>query len=397
VTIAYISDSRYLVTEGGGVWTKTSHFAGAGWKRGLDNVPGLVLVGRASVTSVADAIAAGAFEVECEAFTALPDFRGGLGLLGRLPSFFSAVNYAVRQNDRVLCRLPGASGLVAVLLGRLNRRWIGCEVVGDVRDVELGSKPSKIGSALGRVAAFLTRFAVRQADAVRYMTKATLQNSYPAARGAQVVGFSSVTLDSFWFEKQWAPHSPRVPVLLNVGTMEKSYKGQDSLIRLVSRLRQSGVDARLNLVGEGRHRGELEHLAFTLGVADLVEFKGYVRDRNVMRELMIESDLFLLPSLTEGLPRALLEAMAVGVPSVASRAGGCVELLSADFTVEVGDESSLYIKVRDMIGADWQLACQVSSYNRRVALEYSVESLLPLKEEWRAIVSGKGGASPLEV
>ena len=83
--------------------------------------------------------------------------------------------------------------------------------------------------------------------------------------------------------------------------------------------------ARLVLVGEGPQRAELQALAQQLGVATDVEFTGYLSNPG---DRLKEFDLFALSSDTEQLPMALLEAMALGLPVVATRVGDIEAVLS---------------------------------------------------------------------
>ncbi len=92
-------------------------------------------------------------------------------------------------------------------------------------------------------------------------------------------------------------------------------------------------DASLVLVGEGDQRAELELLTKTLGVQDQVHFGGFRPDR---LEWMRGFDLFVLPSREEGIPRCLLEAMALGVPVLASDIPGNRDL------VQDGDTGILF-------------------------------------------------------
>lgn len=89
--------------------------------------------------------------------------------------------------------------------------------------------------------------------------------------------------------------------------------------RLVPR---SGL--RLVLVGEGGERDQLQALAESLGIRNQVSFLG---NRDDIPDLLAAFDVFVLPSLSEGMSHALLEAMAAGLPVVASRVGGNVEAI----------------------------------------------------------------------
>lgn len=96
-------------------------------------------------------------------------------------------------------------------------------------------------------------------------------------------------------------------------------KGLEFLLRAVSTLGDAGRHVRLVLIGDGPERQSLEKLSMEPGLSGRVIFTGFLRDAE---EAISALDLFVLPSLTEGTPMALLEAMAVGVPVVASAVGG---------------------------------------------------------------------------
>jgi glycosyltransferase involved in cell wall biosynthesis len=102
-------------------------------------------------------------------------------------------------------------------------------------------------------------------------------------------------------------------------------KGFEFLIKASADLVAEGRNIQLVIMGEGELRNDLEHMAAVRGLGDRLLLPGYVP--NAKRFLSFLG-LFTMPSLTEGLPMVLLEAMAAGVPIVASRVGGIPEVLS---------------------------------------------------------------------
>jgi sugar transferase (PEP-CTERM/EpsH1 system associated) len=106
-----------------------------------------------------------------------------------------------------------------------------------------------------------------------------------------------------------------------VGTVGRlaEIKCHDVLLRAFARLVETIAAARLLLVGDGPRRAELQSLAARLGIADRVRFAGYQPDPENYLRLM---DVFALTSRSEGMPLAVLEAWAAGVPVVATRVGG---------------------------------------------------------------------------
>lgn len=110
------------------------------------------------------------------------------------------------------------------------------------------------------------------------------------------------------------------PTLLYLGRLKK-YKRVDLPLRALARLRKDGVAAHMVIAGMGDHRGELEALAESLGVADVVEFAGFVSEER-KRELFRRCWVHVLASPKEGWGISNMEAAACGTPTVASDSPG---------------------------------------------------------------------------
>jgi len=149
-------------------------------------------------------------------------------------------------------------------------------------------------------------------------------------------------------------------------------------------------DAHLCIVGDGPRARELEALARSSGVSGRVHAIGFRRD---IYDYIAHCDALLMPSLHEGLPYTLLEAMALGVPIVASRVGGLAEVLADGSTallVEPGNAAALAAAVRrlrsepalrDSIGARAQ-----SLQREKYSVDAMVQSYLDVyREAWRAM------------
>lgn len=116
------------------------------------------------------------------------------------------------------------------------------------------------------------------------------------------------------------------PVIVSVGSLRR-VKGHDVLLRAFTHVRSADATARLVLIGDGPERERLEALSHELGIAQSVIFKGWLEPHHV-REHLNRASVFAFPSRHEGLGLALLEAMAAGVPCVASRVGGIPEVIT---------------------------------------------------------------------
>lgn len=115
--------------------------------------------------------------------------------------------------------------------------------------------------------------------------------------------------------------------LLAVGSLSKR-KGFDYLVRAAAQLHARGVDAVVEILGDGEERANLRALATELGIADRVELRGH-QPFSAVREAMNRATVLVHPSdgLGDGLPNVVREAMALGAPVVASEVAGIPDAL----------------------------------------------------------------------
>ena len=127
------------------------------------------------------------------------------------------------------------------------------------------------------------------------------------------------------------------PVILSVARLDprERYKGVDHLIEALPAVRQAVPGARLRIVGSGGDLHRLVALAEQKGVADAVEFAGFVDDQQ-LREAYRDCTLFALPSCAEGFGIVFLEAMARGKPCLGARAGAVPEIIDQTSGVLAG-------------------------------------------------------------
>ena len=118
-------------------------------------------------------------------------------------------------------------------------------------------------------------------------------------------------------------------------------KGPEVAVRALAEAVRTGVDASLSVVGEGPERANLERLAAREGVRDRVRFEGYRPDPETWLRGV---DVLVRPSVTEGMPLGVLEAMAAGVVVVASDVPGNASLVrdgDSGLLVRTGDHAAL--------------------------------------------------------
>ncbi len=136
-----------------------------------------------------------------------------------------------------------------------------------------------------------------------------------------------VDVDEFAYRRgQRRPNS-----IVTVGRLDE-IKGFDYLIRACSQLKEKGVDVTCDIIGEGEQRSSLERLITDLGLEQHVHLLGVMSQEEV-RQRIQEAEIFALPSIPDrngnmdGIPVALMEAMALGTPAISTRVSGIPELI----------------------------------------------------------------------
>jgi glycosyltransferase involved in cell wall biosynthesis len=185
------------------------------------------------------------------------------------------------------------------------------------------------------------------------------------------------------------PPRPGPTMLISVARLE-AVKNHDLLFDALRRLIDQGEDVRLRLVGEGPLRPACEARCHALGIADRVEFLGY---RDDVPALLADSDIAVLTSIKEGIPRAVLEAMAMGLPVVATNVVGTREAVRHEdtgFLVELGDVAGLAAAIA-RLAHDPALRARLGARGRAVAVAEFDEG--PIVETLREIYAARLRAS----
>jgi glycosyltransferase involved in cell wall biosynthesis len=186
----------------------------------------------------------------------------------------------------------------------------------------------------------------------------------------------------------------RGPTLGTIGRLDP-VKNQEALLEAFARLRQRHAGLQLVIVGDGPLRGHLQSRARSLGVAGDVTFTG---SRTDTPELLRSFDVFVLPSVNEGISNTILEAMACGVPVVASGVGGNPELVvdgACGSLYDPADPQTLQQAILPYLGDPALRERQGRAARERVVQNFSLHSMvgryLALYDELLAASPARGG------
>ena len=232
----------------------------------------------------------------------------------------------------------------AGVLGRLAAKWTGGPAIvhtyhGKVEELE------RRRSLVSRAYVASERRAAGMAHALIAVGKAVEEHLLKMGVGTpeqfRVIP-NGIDLEWFESEGEWSrPEGLRGHPLIGCVCSLTREKGVDVLLQAIGRLVGRYPELQVCVVGDGPLRADLEHEARELGIGERVMFVGITAD---VRPWLAASDLFVLPSRSEGTPRALLEAMAMGTAVVATRTGGTPEIVEdgvSGMLVEAEDASGL--------------------------------------------------------
>ncbi len=264
-----------------------------------------------------------------------------------------------------VCRFPSVPAYAAAAAASGAGIPVFAECMGDAWDASWNHGLS--GKLLAPYYHLSMKKWVRRADYALYVTESTLQKRYPCPRRSAAA--SNVSLpdrdgrDLLRSRLSRADRmDPSRPVLLSAGAPDNPSKGYDTVIRALPLLKAAGIDARYRIAGPGSG-DRLTALAKSLGAEDRLELLGELTPGE-MEAAMEEADIYLQPSLQEGLPRAVIEAMATGCPCIGSRAGGIPELIPEKYLIAKRDPADLCRKVVLLCSRDELKRAAEDSYAR---------------------------------
>jgi glycosyltransferase involved in cell wall biosynthesis len=161
-----------------------------------------------------------------------------------------------------------------------------------------------------------------------------------------------------------------------VANMHSQVKGHTFLIDAAAIICRTSPEALFVLIGDGEMRKQFERKVADAGLQDYFLFLG---ERNDIAERLHCCDMFVLPSIAEGMPNALLEAMAAGLPAVATRVGGTTEIMEngvSGVIVEPRSALALAEGILQVLRNPDMAAALASAGQDRVRRDFSFDSLI---------------------
>lgn len=238
----------------------------------------------------------------------------------------------VRKADAMICRMDSFLGLMAVEECKRQRKPYIIEVVGCAWDSFWNH--GVCGKVIAPFMFYAMKRAVRQSKYVIYVTKNFLQHRYPTKE--KNINISNVALatpqESILKNRLIRITKRKNKIhLFTVANVGVRYKGMHFVVEALGILKRNGCkDFVYHMVGEG-NQDYLRSVAKRCDVEDSVVFHGPVGHAEVLDLLSNICDIYIQPSLQEGLPRSVIEAMGCALPCICSDVAGIPELIDKAF------------------------------------------------------------------
>ena len=350
MNVMVTTEHRFYGSSDGKVWT-SGQFPYSYFTRYLEVFDHVLVVARVGqIDRVPDAWHSA--EGSGVSFVPVPYYLGPIQFALQAITIRRTIRRAVRAADAAIFRAPSIIANLAERQMKRCRQPYALEIVGDPSAVFARGVVDHPLRPLFRIyGCNRLRQQCRDAIATAYLTKGALKRLYPPGSGMFQTSYPEVELkdEAFALVPPTRDFIQKPLTLLGVGSLAQRYKGFDVLMRALKTCLEQGLDLRLVLAGDGQYRAELEALAARLHVQDRVVFLGQLPSGKAVRDQFDQAHMFVMPSRVEGMPSAMIEAMARGLPCIGSTVGGIPELLPAEDLVVPGDAPALAAKVREIV------------------------------------------------
>jgi len=351
---AFAHDFPFIVDDSGNYYSRGG-FPYTVWKRYLNVFDTLTVLGRLSKESYTKKINTDSLTLSSGPnvkFVSIPNLSDPITRIKKYKIAKKIITKELNDVDVLIARLPSEIGLLSIKVAKeMNKPYL-IEVVGCAFDA-LWNHGSFIGKLFAPISYKRVKKAVREGSNVIYVTQKYLQDKYPTK--GNWIGISNVeipSVDPAILQKRLIKiDNLNRDSIIRIGliaSLESKYKGIDIAIRSMKYLKSENIKFEFHILGKGDSE-VFTSLISKLKLNKNIYFDGVLKSGSEVHRWLDNIDIYIQPSLTEGLPRALVEAMSRGCPAIATNVGGIPELLGIEFLVAKKNEKQLAEKIIEFI------------------------------------------------
>ena len=315
-------------------------------------------------------------------FVSMPDFRGAFGPIMHYGAIRKALWSCLNRAHAAIFRMPSPISFVAYpIISRSGLPWA-AEMMMNPRTA-YGSESTKhlLQPLIQKLVTAQTKQACLVANGVSYVTDSALQEEYPCKAHSSndpryfTSSYSTISLsDSDYSMAEWEAEMPSTLRLVHTGKMSDDRKGHSVFIEVVALLKREGVSVHGTLIGDGPQRSQLEAYAAYHGVGKECEFVGWKAGFSEVQRELQKSHFLIMPTKSEGLPRAIIEAMASGLVCYGNAVDGIPELLDREhLSFDNSAQSYVDLLLRDI--RSWEDVLKARSLQHEKSFQYSSRKL----------------------
>ena len=240
---------------------------------------------------------------------------------------FQKYRRVVMGSDLVLLRLPSPTSIVAFPLAKIYKKKVVTYYASDIKNVVVyGNKykglrrlPSQLmASIIYRIYAYF----VDNADAGIFLSKDLM---FRHNQSNSIYTFASLVSKSNLVDRVYSPSKNSIKILF-VGRLTHE-KGINYAIEAIGELLENNISCELTICGSGPEEKSLQMMAKDLNLDININFIGNITSRRQIEAIYKSHDIFILPSISEGTPKVILEAMGYGLIVVATSVGGIPDIV----------------------------------------------------------------------
>lgn len=306
----------------------------------------------------------------------IPFFRGPKQLVKSFQMIQKKLRGAYSGCDAALFRMPSQTAQMAYWQLPYGMPFAG-EIVANPHESAHAPSASLFRKMINRIISRQLKSFCMRANGVAYVTCNALQEQYPSRsilEGENEYYFSSYYSTAALGDDAYG--SPRkysgfkhLTVVMTCLSMNTESKGERTFLSAVAAARQMGYNIQAKIIGDGTLRKEFEDYAESLGIRDHVVFTGLLRSPHTLRRELLDADLFVFPTQSEGLPRGMIEAMALGLPVLSTPVGGIPELIQSQYLFDPMDGMSFAEEICRLFNSPRELET-MSSQNYHSSLDF---------------------------
>jgi len=307
----------------------------------------------------------------------LPWYQGFKELILNLFKLINKIRNVNEGCDCCIYRVAQIESYLVFLFSKNKKKYFAVEVVNDPQtfvDIPFFFRFINV--------IFLKKM-VKKANGVSYVTKNYLQNLYPSL--AQLNGEDEKHFETYYSSVELLKSDIRVPkryintknnfeIIHVSNAINDNIKGHITFFKVIKNLIDKGYNIKGCCIGDGKMLNSFKDFSKTIKIYDHIDFVGKLSNRKEVLDRLEKSDLLVLPTFLEGLPRTIIESMAVGLPCISTPIAGIPELLDKRYLFNPTDINGFTDIIIELINNPLELE-KMSKENLNTAKSYTKEKL----------------------